>query len=423
MPSPDHPRARVLLPLLLILLIPLCSCRSRSEDAAAARTIVLWEQEDAFVAPFLDGLFAEFRKLPGNEDVRVVRTHFHTEDQRQQFQTASIAGTPPDLLLSPSDPAGIYCIAGFIHPTDALFDMRRFNKPVVEAITLDGKTWGVPMSNGNHLMLFYNRSFVPEAPKSMSELYDLCGRIQQKGAGSADARTVQHCLAFFLNEPFWLAPWLGAFGGWPIDGRTPTLDTPAMRRTLAFILDLKDKRKIVPQECDYNCMDALFKERKAAMIINGDWALSTYETQLGKDFGAARIPRVDETGRWPSPMVSGKYFMLSSKLEGEKLELVRRFVEFMVSEKSQIAQVKALKRLPALSRAAHAKVIMDNPVLRASMDQLLVGKPMPMATEMRAVWDAMRPVYGRTVSGQIAPDAAAALMQKEAAAKIAEMNE
>jgi arabinogalactan oligomer/maltooligosaccharide transport system substrate-binding protein len=57
------------------------------------------------------------------------------------------------------------------------------------------------------------------------------------------------------------------------------------------------------------------------------------------------------------------------------------------------------------------------------MDQVLVGKPMPMATEMRAVWDAMRPLYGRLLTGQLTPGEASAKMQKEAVAKIAEMNE
>jgi len=392
------------------------SCRMPDDDARSARTIVVWEQEDAAVIPYIDSVFEAFKKLPGNEDVEIVRSHYHTEDLKQQFLTASIAGSPPDLLMSPSDTAGIYSVAGFIHAVDPFFELEKYNKPVLEAIRLDGKTWGVPISNGNHLMLFHNKRLLPLAPKDTAELFAYCG-------GRAKAQGLEKCMAFNLAEPFWLMPWLGAFGGWPIDNKTPTLDTEPMRRALGFVLDIIHEKGFAPLECDYNCMDALFKEGKVALIINGDWAISTYKEKLGKDLGVARMPRLSETGRWPTPMVSGKYFMLSSKLEGEKLVLVRRLIDFYTNEANQIGQVQALKRLPALRAAAESPAVRDDPSLGASMSQLLVGKPMPMATEMRAVWDAIRPKLGRAVIKKLTPEEAAAKMQEDAASKIAEMND
>jgi len=121
--------SRTLVPLACLAV--LSGCRP-PEAPPSARTIVLWEQEDASVFPFLDQVFSGFRKLPGNEDVRIVRTHYHTEDLRQQFLTASIAGSPPDLIMGPSDSAGVYSVAGFVLPVDGLFDLSRFNQPVVD---------------------------------------------------------------------------------------------------------------------------------------------------------------------------------------------------------------------------------------------------------------------------------------------------
>lgn len=396
------------------LLLALAGCRALPESSAE-RSIVLWEQEDAAVAPFLDHLFAAFKKLPGNADVVLTRAHYQNEDLRQQFQTASIAGKPPDLLLSPSDAAGVYSVSGFLLPVDGLFDLKLYTKPVVEAVTNDGRTWGVPMSNGNHLVLYYNKRLTPTPPETTADLERFC-------ATRAKELKLPHCLAFTQSEPFWLMPWLGAFGGWPMEGRTPTLDTPAMSAALDFVLKMRED-KTIPDECDYNCMDSLFKESQAAFAINGDWALPVYERQLGKDLGVAKIPKVSATGRWPSPMVSGKYLMLSSALTGKKLELVRRFVEFATSEEMQIAQVRQLRRLPALTKAARSPAVMGDPLLRASMEQVLAGKPMPMATEMRAVWDAMRPAYAKVLMRSISTKDAARLMQKDAVAKIAEMNE
>ena len=75
-----------------------------------------------------------------------------------------------------------------------------------------------------------------------------------------------------------LAPFLGGFGGWVLDDATdmPTLDTPEMVGALQFMSDLVLKHKIVPPGCDYDTADVLFKEGKAAMLINGDWSLGSY---------------------------------------------------------------------------------------------------------------------------------------------------
>lgn len=399
--------------LVPLLLAALAACSRPVADNS--KTIVVWEQEDAQVAPYIDSVFEAFRKLPGNEGIEIVRTHYQTEDLRQQFQAASLAGVPPDLLLGPSDTAGLYAVSGFIVPLEGMFDFSKFNGPVVEAISLDGHIWGVPVSNGNHLMMFYNKKFIKAAPKTTDELFAFC-------AGDAKKYKLDRCIAFDMGEPFWLMPWLGAFGGWPMEGKKPMLDTPEMRATLEFYLDLKYEKKYVPMECDYNCMDSLFKENKAAFIINGDWAISGYQKHFGKDFGLAVIPKLSKTGRWPSPMVSGKYFTVSSGLTAEKLALVKRLLEFYTSRENQVKQYQALTRLPALKEAGAAKEITSDEVSRISLDQILKGRPMPMATEMRAVWDSARNYMGLATTKKLSIDDAVKRMQENTDKKIEEMN-
>jgi len=399
--------------LLPLLLAALAACARPAKDDS--KTIVVWEQEDAQVAPYIDSVFDAFKKLPGNEGIEIVRTHYQTEDLRSQFQAASLAGVPPDLLLGPSDTAGLYAVSGFIVPLEGMFDFSRFNEPVVEAISLDGHTWGVPVSNGNHLMMFYNKKFVKAAPKTTDELFAFC-------ANDARRLKLDRCIAFDMGEPFWMMPWLGAFGGWPMDGKKPTLDTQAMRDTINFYLDLKYEKKYVPMECDYNCMDSLFKEGKAAFIINGDWAISGYQKHFGRDFGLAVIPRLSKTGRWPSPMVSGKYFTVSAGLKPEKLALLKRLLEFYVSRENQVKQYQVLTRLPALKAAGSAPEITSDEVSRISLDQILKGRPMPMATEMRAVWDSARNYLGLATTKKMDIDTAVRRMQENADNKIEEMN-
>lgn len=397
-----------------LLLLALSAC-SKPAPSSGGPSIVLWEQEDAQVAPYIDSVLAAFKKLPENEGLEITRTHYQTEDLRSQFQAASLAGVPPDLLMGPSDTAGLYAVSGFIMPVDALLDMSRYNPAVVQAISLDGHIWGVPVSNGNHLMFFYNRKFVKSPPKDTDELFNFCAK-------EAPKYKLDFCMAFDMGEPFWLAPWLGAFGGWPIDNKTPTLDTPAMRSVINFYLDLKYAKKYAPPECDYNCMDSLFKEEKTAFIINGDWALSGYQNHFKENFGLALLPKLSKTGLWPAPMVSGKYFMVSAGAKPEKLAVLKRFIEFYTSRENQVRQFKELQRLPALTEASKAREITGTEISRVSMEQISKGRPMSMATEMRAVWDSARNYLGLAMSKKLAVDEATRKMQQNADSKIAEMN-
>lgn len=377
--------------------------------------IFVWEQEDSQATPYMDRVFREFESLPENKDLEIVRTHYQTEDLRQQFQAASLAGVPPELIFSPSDTAGVYAISGFILPVNEYFETGDYNKAAIESISLDGKTWGIPVSNGNHLMLFYNKSIVKVSPKSTKELFEMCAdpRIKAK---------TEYCMAFDMGEPFWLMPWLGAFGGWPLENKTPTLNTPALKNAINFYLDLKYSKKIVPKECDYNCMDSLFKEEKAAFIINGDWAISGYLNRFKDKLGIALLPRLSETNAYPTPMISGKYFMISSEIKKEKLEKVISLLKFYTNKKNQIAQFKELKRLPSLRDAANSKEIMEDPISRISMKQILKGRPMPMAVEMRAIWDLMRNYLGLAITKKMDVDIAAEKLQTNVTKKIDEMN-
>ena len=169
-------------------------------------------------------------------------------------------------------------------------------------------------------------------------------------------------------------------------------------------------------------MDSLFKESKAAFIINGDWAISGYQKHFGKDFGIAVIPMLSKTGRWPSPMVSGKYFMLSTGVKPEKIALLKRLIEFYTSKENQVRQYRELTRLPALKEAGSAKEITSDEISRVSLEQILKGRPMPMVTEMRAVWDSARNYLGLAATKKMDVDTAVRRMQENTDKKIAEMN-
>jgi arabinogalactan oligomer/maltooligosaccharide transport system substrate-binding protein len=256
-------------------------------------------------------------------------------------------------------------------------------------------------------MLLYNKALLETPPADTDELLAI-----GPGLTTGD----QYALVYNQTEPFWLVPWLGGFGGavFAEDGTTPTLDTQAMIDTLQFLYDIKYTTPIIPAESDYNGADTLFKEGKAAMIINGDWSLGDYQALLGDNLGVARIPMVSATGEWPAPYTSGVYFMLPEGLEGAKLQAVTGFINFVTNPANQALQIAKLNRLPALKAALDDPLISSNPVLQGSADQMVVGTPMPTVSEMRCNWDAMKPEMQAVLADTESPEDAAAAMQSAA---------
>lgn len=377
-------------------------------------SLTIWEQEMDQVATIFKKHLKKFMSI--NPDITIEMVHYANEDLRQQFQTAGLAGSGPELIMAPSDFAGPFSIMGIIRPVDKdLFvDMNRFTKLLIDAITIDSKVWGIPVSAGNHLMLYYNKKFVNEKqiPKTTKALIQSAKALKSKPE-------LEWGFAFFINEPFWIIPWLGGFGGWPLDAANkPTLNTPAMVSTLAFLKKLKDDG-VVPRECDYNCADSLFKEQKVAMIINGDWAQPVYKKELGLNLGIATIPVISETGKPATPMVGGKFIMVNNRVPASSIPAIRMLLDFITSEEFQKQQITEMGRIPAIKSLEGE--LNKEPLMKASYRQLVTGRPMPVAVEMRACWDAMRPNLQDLLSGRKTPEKAAASMQKEVEKKIREM--
>jgi len=400
----------IFLVILLLAGSPLFAGGTKEGEAAEPEgpvSFALWTQEGESegVYQWIVSLTQEF--MEKNPDIKIDTVQKDTEALREDFQTASLAGEPPELLWTVNDHAGPFTAAGLIQPVDNLYDKNKF----VESVVMEGKTWAVPISSGNHLMLLYNKSLVQKPPETTDELIEM-GKQLTKGD--------TYGLVYNQIEPFWLVPWLGGFGGkvFADDGVTPTLNTPEMVNTLQFLYDLKFKHKIVPPESDYGTMDTLFKEGKAAMIINGDWSLGDYASILKDKLGVAKLPKVSQTGKYHAPCTSGKYFMIAEDVTGAQLTAVKKFMDFVTSEDVQQRMLKTFKRLPALLTVLKSPEITSDPILKGSSEQLAYGTPMPSVVEMRANWDAMKPEMNAVLAGSKTPKDAALAMQKAAEAGI-----
>ncbi|HQU74965.1 MAG TPA: hypothetical protein PLG66_21840, partial [Calditrichia bacterium] len=136
--------------------------------------------------------------------------------------------------------------------------------------------------------------------------------------------------------------------------------------------------------------------------------------------GLAKIPMIDETGIWPAPMVSPMGYMVNINLTGEKEQITLELLHFLTSEKNQLEFARRFNLIPARVSIQQDSVLLKDPFYQPAVDQMMVGKEMPVITEMRWVWDAMRPAYQSIFPGRISPEDAARQMQMEAEKLISE---
>ena len=404
--------------ILMAMSVALPGC-AREQDP---NKIVIWHQMRPDEQTILQRQLARF--MQAHPGVKVEELFKETETLRSAYVVAALAGQGPDLVYGPSDPVGVYVTTNSIMPLEQILSdsfVAAFDS--VALLRYQGHLFQVADKIGNHLALVYNKKYILKPPETEVELIQLSKDIQQR-YGAVSGRPNVYGLTWNYIEPFFFIPFLTGFGGWVFaeDGVTPSLDTPQMVEALKFIQRLRDVEKTVPNEADYEIADALFKDGKAAMLINGDWSWAGYQ-QKGIDLGVAPLPRINSTGLWCAPMTSPKGFSVNVNVPKEKIPLVVELLEFLLSEECELETVRALKTVPTrLSLRNHPDIVRDE-ILQNSILQIAHGKPMPVVPQMRAVWDAMRSSYQAVMGGARTPEQAAKDMQAQALRKIRDMNE
>lgn len=400
------PRALSLAALALAVLLSLTGCTKAPKSDGR---IVIWMQMDPEERARFERNLEAYRQL--HPDAVVEAVPYDTENLRQQFQTAAAAGAGPELIFGPSDQVGPLSLLRLLQPLDEVMPAGFFDRFIPQSLdTLDGHLWAAPDQIGNHLMLVYNRSLVPEPPADHAAFMGMAKRLTGEG---------RYGFAMNMGEPYWLAPFLAGFGGWVMDERSqPTLDTPAMRDALAYLASLK-AAGIMPRESDYQVAETLFKEGKAAMIVNGPWSWSGYR-KAGIDLGIAPLWTLPN-GQPARPMTASKGYSMNVNVTAEERPAVIRLIEFLTSAEAELRDAVALGVLPSHRDAWVDESVQGDPLLRMSQAGIERGLRMPVVPEMRVLWDTMRPGMQQVMNGSRSPEAAAREMQAAAVQQIAGM--
>jgi len=397
------------------VLATLAGCKRPVDTRVHVR---IWHQKIGGERDLFDQFVSQYNAV--HPDRLVETLYKENEELRNLYIIAAVAGQGPDLIYGPADNVGVLVTTETIRPLDQIFGADFFARFTSQGLVdWKGSHWLAADQIGNHLTLVYNRALVPSPPGTLDELIATGQHLTKDDNG--DGKMDQYGLTWNYREPFFFIPFLTGFGGWVMDAQGhPTLDNEQTVRAIQFILDLRDKYKIIPREGDYEIADMLFKESRTAMIINGPWSWASYHVP-DKNM-VAPLPFNSETGLWCEPMISAKGYSVSANVPPEKFEIIRDVVTYLTGAEVQEKMALQLATTPVDKSVLASPAVANNPALHASTEQIEHGRPMPIVPQMRLIWEGMRGPYQLVMSGAITAREAAHRMQREAEKNIADSN-
>lgn len=381
----------------IIIIISLCMASISSYSLHANEKIVFWNGHQH--AEYMVKIVEAFHKKTGFD----IELHqFLSPQLRDEVLNQVNTNQLPDILYVPSDFVGLYKeIKLSSVPNEWIspkLDIR-----VKDSGKIDNTNYGIPLFQGNHLMLFYNRTLVSKPISSWDQL-----EAQRKTLPTE----IQFPFTWNYREMYWLIPFMSAFDAWPIENGNITLNTPEMVDALNYYKQLA-LSGYVDTECDHDCSVDRFKTGKSAYMINGDWIIRDLEKEMGDKLGIAMLPRID--GKTMIPMFSS-YVLAYPRLtqNSKKWNILKQFSLFAQDELAQqiIRDQAGLMPVNNDLLKLQGKVKTENE--QVVIQQMQQTKTMPISNKMAITWSAMGKGFTRFMDHNYPAEKTAILMQRAA---------
>lgn len=369
-----------------LLLLLLTGCQVRSDP----HTLVLWHAWGGNELQTLRRLIKGFEAEFPDDTIYALPVPF--DQLKNKYQRAASAGGGPDLLISSTDWFSDLVQAGLVAPVDGLVPESFWDRFLTFTLAplhsrpspgTRSRLFAVPESY-EVVAVYYNRSLIAAVPPDTDAWIRTAVRL-----------TSGNRFGLVFNTGFYFsAGYLFGFGGrlFDEDGR-PAMAAAPVEAWLRFLKRLRDTKEIIARN-DYGKADALFKEGKAAMILNGPWALADYQKALGKKLGVGLLPRVSATGQPAAPFIGVKNFMVNANSDEVHRRLAMKFVEFCTRPASQRILMEGAGHLPA----NRAVPLPEGSPVSVFATQARVGTPLPTTAIMSALWEPLDKVIEQVLS-------------------------
>jgi hypothetical protein len=252
---------------------------------AAGPELTVWHAYRGAERDALEAVGRLYTERSGQE-VRFVELPFGAFGSK--VETAIPRGNGPDLFVASHDNLGKWIGMGLVEPLPSA--PIGHLPATVEALTIDGRTWGQPLAYKSVLLL-YDPARVPVPPADTDALIAAARQARAQGG---------YGLAWEASEPYFHGPVMHAFGARALEaGGGARLDTPEHEAAMAFSRRLAVDEGIAPAQPNGALIGQLYDEGQLAFVFSGPW----FVPDRSRPIAAARAARGerDRSARPPLP--------------------------------------------------------------------------------------------------------------------------
>ncbi|MGB9833039.1 MAG: sugar ABC transporter substrate-binding protein [Caldisericum exile] len=379
---------KVLVTVLLVALIAsvFAGCKPKAQPVK----LTIWHSWSGSELDVLNEAISLYNQK--HPEVTIEQLQVPFDQLKNKYQTEAAAGGGPDILVGPADWIGDFTKANLIAPLDSYFDstfLADYVQGALDQVKYKGHMMAFPEST-ECVALIYNKSLVSNLPKDTNELITLVDSLTK-----GDTYGLVYNSGFYFTAGYFFAAGMKLF-----DENYNAIVNQGNGGVLAlnFLKKLaSDKHFIVAN--DYGKADSMFKEGKAAMIINGPWAVGDYTKALGDKVGVAPMPVFADTGNPFAPFVNTKDFFINANINETQKKAAVDFIKFMVSAEIEQKFFEKAKHIPSNVKVNTS----SDPIISGFLEQMKTGVSMPIAPEMSAVWDPMQTAIDSVLAGKASP--------------------
>ncbi|WP_226527210.1 ABC transporter substrate-binding protein [Metabacillus niabensis] len=278
------------------------------------------------------------------------------------MKTRLIGGEGPDVFYLDAFEAPGLIETGVVEPLDSYvtdeFDTDDFEKPLIEAFQMDGKTYGFPKGYST-LALFYNKKMFADAgvevPKTWAELQDVSKKLTQGNQVFGFGQNPELARLQFIAE---------SRGGDVVKDGKANFASEGVVAGLQPYVDqhLVDKTAAQPNEVGAGWTGEMFGQGKAAMVIEGNWAIPYLQSTFRDiDFGTTEVPTID--GKQGTMAFTVGYVMNAAS---EKKEAAWELISYLTGKEGMKTWTSKGFELPSRQSVA-AELGYDKDELRGAL--------------------------------------------------------
>ncbi|MFI6742834.1 extracellular solute-binding protein [Nonomuraea sp. NPDC050451] len=345
--------------------------------------------------------------------VTIQRTAYDTTALTNQALLAGQEGNAPDVILLDNPAVSTLADAGMLTTmADFGLDTARFDKNLIAAGELDGKTYGIPIG-ANTLALYYNKKILDAAgvdPGSIKDWATLNAALKKvKAAGK---KPITFSAIGTEEGSFQFLPWF-----WGSGAQLTQLDSPqavaALDLWTKWVKDGTAPNSVISNS--QNTTWEQFLTGEFAFAENGTWQIDSAK-KAGFPTGIVQIPGMDG-GTAPTP-TGGEFITVPVQKDTKRYAATKKILECMTTPEGLVETGTTFAYYIPSTAEGQQAILAKEPSLKPWVDAVKSAKGRTsdnLGTKYPKISEALWTGVQKALSGSATP--ADALKQAQAQAK------